>query len=327
MSTVRWGIAGPGRMAEVFVKDFGHVPDAELVAVGSRSLERAQAFADEHGIARAHGSYADLCADPEVDVVYIATPHPQHKAIALAAIAAGKGVVVEKAFTATLAGATEVVEAARAAQVFCMEGMWTRFQPVIRRMHEIVDAGEIGTLTAVMGDLFAHREFVPDDRLFDPAKGGGSMLDLGVYVTHFAQDFLGNPSEVQTRGRLYENGVDAQVALLLDHESGAQASLMAALQAPGPGRQVVIGTGGWIEVEPRFHHPRAIIVHRNGREDERIELEPDGLGYAHEIAEVTRCIQQGLTESPLLSLDDTLSVMATMEQGLSQLGVSYTEAD
>lgn len=325
MSTVRWGIAGPGKMAATFVKDFEHVPDAELVAVGSRSLERAQSFADEHGIARAHGSYDELCADPEVDVVYIATPHPQHRKIALAAIEAGKAVLVEKAFTATVAGAVEVVEAARRKGVFCMEGMWTRFQPVVRTMHELVEAGELGDLVAVQGDLFAYREFQPEDRLFDPAKGGGSTLDLGVYVLHFAQDFLGSPSGMMVMGSKYDNGVDSRVSMQLAYGSGALAGLMVGLSAPGPGRQVLMGTKGWIEVEPRFHHPSVIVVHRNGQPDERIELRPDGLGYSHEIAEVTRCIQQGLTESPLLPLDDTLSVMVQMEQALHSMSIVYTE--
>lgn len=323
MEQIGWGIAGPGRMAAAFVADFAHVEGARVVAVGSRSLERARAFADEHDIEGAHGSYAELCADPAVDVVYVATPHPQHRAVALAAIEAGKAVLVEKAFTATLAGTTEVVDAARERGVFCMEGMWTRFQPVIRRLHEIIDAGELGRVTAVQGDLFAFREFVAGDRLFDPELGGGAMLDLGVYALHFAVDVLGAPASIDVRGSLFPNGVDAQASMLLGYPDGRQASLAVSLQAPGPGRMVVMGTGGWAEVEPRFHHPTTLSVHRSGQAVERLELPPVGKGYGHEVDHVNECLRAGLLESPVVPLADTVTVMSLAEQALLALGVHH----
>src|SRR6187200_3714024 len=204
----RWGIAGLGRIAALVAGDFPHVPGAELVAVGSRAPERAEAFARAHGVPRAHGSYGALIADPEVDVVYIATPHPQHLPIALAAIRAGKAVLVEKAFTATLAGAQEIAGEARARGVFAMEAMWTRFQPAVVRVRELIAQGAIGSLVSVQADLGLANEFDPTDRLFAPALGGGSLRDLGVYVVAFAQMVLGTPQSVSVVGALVPSGVE-----------------------------------------------------------------------------------------------------------------------
>src|SRR3954447_11942839 len=187
---IRWGIVGPGRIAEKVVQDFAVVDGARAVAVASRSADRAQDFADRHGIERAHGSYAAIVADPDVDVLYIATPHPQHAAIALAGLRAGKALLVEKAFTATTEGAAEVVDLARSTDRFVMEAMWTRFQPVVVALRELVDDGAIGEVRAVQADLGVRRDFDPTDRMFDPALGGGAMLDLGVYVVSFAQMLL-----------------------------------------------------------------------------------------------------------------------------------------
>lgn len=320
-------------MAEVFVSDLRRVPDCEVSAVGSRDRDRAYAFAARHSVAavqssaRAHGSYDDLVNDPNVDVIYVATPHPQHKAIALKAIEAGKAVLVEKAFCATLAGAQEVVDAARAKGVFAMEAMWTRFQPVVVALREVVASGQLGELVGVQGDLFAYRKYDPTDRLFAPELGGGATLDLGVYVVSFAQMLLGNPSEVVARGDKYPNGVDASCSFLLNYPSGATATLMCALKAEGPGRMIVTGSKGWVEVLPRFHHPTRMAVHRAGVLTREYDLMPMGRGYTHEIIEVNRCLNEGLTESPVMPLDDTISVMDTLQQALDQMGVSQVDRE
>jgi len=244
MSTVRWGIAGPGRIADKVAADFSHVPDAALVAVGSRSAERAAAFASRHGAARAHGSYADLITDPGVDAIYIATPHPQHRDIALGAIAAGKAVLVEKAFTTTVAGASAVIAAARAQGAFAMEAMWTRFQPAMVQVRSWLDDEAIGEIRAVQADLGVVREFDPSDRLFAPDLGGGALLDLGVYVASFAQWVLGMPTAVAATGTLGRSGVEEEATMLLSFESGASATLTTSPTTcvkpwPGPCRSLV----------------------------------------------------------------------------------------
>ena len=325
--TTRWGIAATGGMAAVFASDLALVPDAELAFVGSRSPESAADFAERFG-AGASGTYGDLVEAGrrgELDVIYIATPHPQHHAIALAAIDAGTPLLVEKAFTATVAGAQEVVAAARAAEVFCMEAMWTRFQPAVVRARELVEAGEIGDLVLVQADFGAYREFDPDSRLFDLTLGGGSVLDLGVYPISLAQHFLGRPDRVTTTGTTYANGADASAAIQLSWDDGRAASLTSTLTSATPGRAVLVGTGGSIELVPPFHHPSRIVVRRNGEEAEEIEALPTGRGYVHQAEEVQRCLAAGLTESPVMPLADTLDVQWVLEECLGQLGITMTE--
>ena len=317
--TTRWGIAGTGSMAEVFLGDFAHVPDAEAVAIGSRTAERARVFADEQGVAGAF-TYRDLVS-ADIDVLYIATPHPQHHDLALAAIEAGVPVLVEKSFTATLEGARRVVDAARRADVFCMEAMWTRVQPAVLRAKELVAAGEIGEPVSVQAALGAFREYAPSSRLFDPALGGGAILDLGVYVVSIAQHFLGTPDRVAASGTLYPNGTDATATIMLTHDDGRAASVFCALASDTPGRAVVAGTGGSIELEPRFHHPTRLVVRRNGQPgEETIDVPRLGRGYSHQIAHVGECLAAGLTESPVMPLQDTLDVQWAMEEALGQLG-------
>ncbi|SDR72600.1 Predicted dehydrogenase [Friedmanniella luteola] len=321
--TVRWGVLGPGRIAQALVRDFVHVDGAAVVAVASRSLDRAQAFADEHGLPQAYGSYAELLAADDVDVLYIATPHPQH--LALAAVEAGKAVLVEKTFTATVAGAEEVVAAARRRSVFAMEAMWTRFQPAIVAARALVDDGAIGEVRQVQADLGVERPFDPADRMFDLAQGGGALLDVGVYVVSFAQYFLGTPDRVVAHGSLTSTGVDAEAGLLLGYADGRVATLLATLRHHTPGAARIQGTTGWIEVPPRFHHPGAVVLHRRGAEPEVISRPPTGGGYAHELVEVTEAVAAGRTESAVMPLDDTLAVQRVLGEALEQLGVVHHE--
>jgi predicted dehydrogenase len=326
--TTRWGIAATGGMAAAFAEDLGHVPDAEIAFVGSRSAASATEFGTRFGGARG-GTYGDLLAagrDGEVDAIYVATPHPQHHDLALAAVEGGTPLLVEKAFTATLAGAQEVVDAARAKQVFCMEAMWTRFQPAVAHARDLVAAGEIGDVVLVQADFCAQRDYDPQSRLFDLALGGGSVLDLGVYPISFAQHFLGRPDTVTATGTTYPNGADASAAIHLAYADGRAASLTCSLTAGSPVRALVVGTGGSIEVEPPFNHPSRVVVRRNGAEDEVVERLPTGRGYAHQAEEVQRCLAAGLTESPVMPLSDTLDVQWVLEETLDRLGITMSEA-
>jgi predicted dehydrogenase len=323
--SLRWGIVGPGRIAENLVGDFVHVPDADVVAVASRSSDRAQAFAARHGIGRAYGSYRELIADPDVDVLYIATPHPQHLAIGLEAARAGKSLLVEKAFTATLAGARSLVDEIRAHEVFAMEAMWTRFQPAVVKARELLADGAVGEVRSVQADLGVVREFDPSDRVFAYELGGGAILDLGVYVVSFAQMVLGTPTSVSVHGAFEPSGVDAEVSLLLGFPDGRTATLMCSLHSPMPGHARIFGSTGWIDVLPRFHHPRSIVLHRDGAEPERFEHPALGGGYTHELIEVTSSILAGKRESTIMPLDDTLAVQRALDDALGQLGIRFAE--
>lgn len=317
--TVRWAVASTGRMAATFAADFAHVPAAELVAVASRDEHAARDFAAAHGVRNAM-TYDELWASDDVDAVYVATPHAWHASVALPAIESGKGVLVEKAFTASVTDTQRIVDAARAREVFAMEAMWTRFRPAASELKRLVDAGEIGQVRSVQGDLTAFRAYDPADRLFDPGLGGGAILDLGVYAVSFAQWFLGTPSRVFATGGLLPNGVEGEAGLLLGYEDGRFASLGVGFTTQGPGRMAVLGTDGWIEVHPRFHRLQRFTIHHQGRDDVDVDLEARGNGYCHELAEATRCIEEGQTESAVMPLDDTLSVQETLSEALRQLG-------
>ncbi|MCE1174526.1 MAG: Gfo/Idh/MocA family oxidoreductase [Propionibacteriales bacterium] len=316
---MRWGIAGPGKIADVVADEFALVPGAELVAVGSRSPERARAFAERHGIAQAYGSYAELFA-ADVDAVYLATPHAQHTELALAAIAAGKALLIEKSFTTSVADTTAIIEAARTRGVFVMEAMWTRFLPAVSHLRALVASGALGEVRAVYGDLLAFRSYDPADRLFNPALGGGAVLDLGVYVISFAQQFLGEPDVVHAVGGRFGNGVESDAGILLGFAEGRYANQSIGFTAPGPGRQVVAGTKGWVEVKPRFHRATELVVQLTGAERQELVFDKVGVGYSHEIAHVGECLAAGLTESPVMPLDDTLAVQRTMARVLAALG-------
>lgn len=328
---VRWGFIGPGRIAALVAQDLALVDGGGLHAVASRSIDRARAFADEHHAAVAYGSYAELLADPDVDVVYVATPHRQHHAIAIAAIQAGKHVLIEKSFTCTLAGAHDVIEAARTAGVFCMEAMWTRFQPAVVKACELLRSGAIGEIRSVRADLGAHVPFDPTNRLWDPAQGGGALLDVGVYPVSFLQHILGgSPTSLEIAGALGPNGVDAEATVLWRSDGGRVGVAQCSQLSPMPGGAAIFGTEGWLEVPPRFHHPTSIRLHPidgtgHGGEPTGFEHPPMGGGYSHELIEVHDCLAAGRTESAIMPLDDTLVVMDVLERALLALGVEQSE--
>jgi predicted dehydrogenase len=325
MSIVRWGVVGPGRIAEKVVADFPHVPGAEVVAVASRSAERAQAFADTHGIDRIHDSYRAIVEDDAVDALYIATPHPHHRAVALAAIKAGKAVLVEKAFTVTPSATREIAEAATDAGVFAMEAMWTRFQPAVVRMRELIADGAIGEVRAVQGELGVNAPTDPLDRYYNIAIGGGALFDLTVYPISFAQMVLGTPDTVAAHGTLDQNGVDVEEAVLLGWADGRTASLFTSLRCATPGQMRIFGTGGWIDLLPRFHHPDTFVLHRTGHDAEQVTVPHVGGGYAHELREVTDGVLAGRTQSEVMPLADTIAVQDVMGSVADQLGMAPQE--
>jgi predicted dehydrogenase len=325
MTSVRWGVVGPGRIAAKVVRDFVHMPDAEVVAVASRSAERARAFAEANEIERAHDSYRAILDDADVDALYIATPHPQHRAVALAAIKAGKALLVEKSFTVTPAATREIAGAARDAGVFVMEAMWTRFQPAIVRLRELVADGAIGEVRGVQGELGVNAPTDPQDRFYNPAIGGGALFDLTVYPVSFAQMVLGTPDTVVAHGVLAPSGVDVEEAVLLGWADGRTASLFTSLRCATPGQMRVFGTAGWIDVLPRFHHPDTIVLHRTGREPEEITRPHTGGGYVHELREVTDGVLAGRTESAVMPLADTIAVQDVLGAVADQLGMHPQE--
>lgn len=309
---IRWGILGTGAIAATFTDDVRAMPDHAVVAVGSRREETAAAFAAEHGIARAHGSYAALAADSDVDVVYVATPHPGHLPAAVACLEAGRNVLVEKPFAMTAAEGAEIAATARRHGLFCQEAMWTRFHPLVRRIRTLVADGAIGEVRAFSAEFGFAARYDPASRLFAPELGGGALLDLGVYPVSFAWMLLGAPATVSATAGRAGTGVDANTAILLGYDSGAAALLHCTLEADSPDRASILGTTGRIELPTAFFHPTSFTLHRRGAEPETV-TEPDG-GFTHQAAEVGRCLRAGLVESPLLPLDESVAILGTLDE-------------
>ncbi|MGW6552101.1 Gfo/Idh/MocA family protein, partial [Streptomyces sp. NPDC055051] len=310
---IRWGVLATGGIAERFATDLAELDGAEVVAVASRTEASARAFADRFGIARAYGGWDGLFADPEVDVVYVATPHHAHREAAGRALEAGKAVLCEKAFTLNAREAQELVGLARDRSLFLMEAMWMYCNPLIRRLAELVRDGAVGEVRTVQADFGLAGSFGPDHRLRDPAVGGGALLDLGVYPVSFAHLLLGEPDSVQAHARLSPEGVDLNTGMLLGWESGASALLSCSLEADTPLTASVTGTKGRIEVPRGFFFPERFTLYREGAEPEEFANTDDPHSLRHEAAEVMRCLRAGETESPLVPLDGTLAVMRTLD--------------
>jgi predicted dehydrogenase len=324
--SIRWGILGAGGIADTFVNDLTRA-GITVSAVGSRDGGKARRFADDHGVQTAHGSYDDLVADPEVDAVYVATPHVFHEQNALLAIRAGKHVLVEKPFTVTAAEAERVLTAARDAGVVALEAMWTRYLPQQVRLREVVRSGVIGEprlLTA------AHMQSLPTDprhRLNDPALGGGALLDLGVYPVSFAHDLLGPVDAVAATAVLSDQGVDTRTGITLRHANGATSNLFCALDTSGRNDAVLHGSSGRIEIDHTFYSPGGFtVLDADGQVLERFDSDEGDLrGMNHQALELARLVEAGELESPALTSDGIVAVMATMDEVRRQVGVQYPE--
>jgi predicted dehydrogenase len=315
-----WGLIGTGGIAQSFAADLMYTESGRAAAVGSRLMDSANRFADRLNIPNRHASYEALVADPDVDVVYVATPHPMHHANALLALRAGKPVLVEKAFTMNATEAEELVATARAEGLFLMEAMWTRFLPhvaEIRRLLAERALGDIITVTADHGQWFAQD---PDFRLFAPELGGGALLDLGVYPVSFASMVLGKPDRIVTLVDPAFTGVDGQTSMLFGYASGAQAVLTCTLSAQSPTRGAIVGTDARIEIDGVFYAPTSFdLIARTG-ERIRFEAPHEGRGLWHEAEEVARCLREGLPESPFMPLDESVEIMQTMDAVLARSG-------
>ena len=324
---IRWGVLAPGGIAHAFADAVAVGTASSVVAVGSRSRERAQDFADEFEIPRAYGSYEELVADPDVDAVYVASPHSEHHDHALLAIEAGKPVLVEKAFTRSAAEAREVLAAAEARGLLVVEAMWSRFLPHYDVVRRVVEAGLIGDLVAVHADHGQH--LYPDGppRLSQPELAGGALLDLGVYPISFADLVLGAPASVSAVGTLTDLGVDASSTVTITGAGGGHGVLACTMAAATPCSAVVAGTEARLELSRTFYTPGSTIrlVNRAGEVvDERDGGLPDDVrGFSYEAAEFARCLVAGERESPLMPHAATLRVMETMDEVRRQVGVVY----
>jgi predicted dehydrogenase len=308
-----------GGIAHTFASDLQYTDDGVVVAVGSRSQASADQFGDEFNIPRRYGSYRELVQDDSVDAVYVATPHPMHLTDASLALEHGKPVLVEKAFTMNATEARELVALARAKDLFLMEAMWTRFLPHVRALRQFISDGALGEIVAVEADH--GKWFAPDPtfRLFAPELGGGALLDLGVYPVSFASMILGTPERVLAMVDPAFTGVDGQTSMLFGYANGAQSMLTCTSGARTATRACISGTEARIEIDGDFYGPTAFtVISRDGQRG-RFEFSTQGRGLHYEAEEVARCLREGLKESPLMPLDESVSIMETMDRVLSFL--------
>jgi predicted dehydrogenase len=328
---VRWGVLATGKIATAFVKNLDLLDECEVAAVGARRRESAEAFAREHGVGTAYGDYRSVVEDPAVDVVYVATPHSLHREHVELALEAGKPVLCEKAFTLDAREAEQLVALAREKDLFLMEAMWMRCNPLVRRLQQLVASGRLGEVRQVRADIGFVVDKPPTDRLLDPVLGGGALLDMGVYPLTFAQLFLGSPSSVAAAAALSEGGVDLNLALSLGYDSGAVAALTATMTAWSPRTASIATDRGRIDLPPAFHHPTTATWTPSGTdpdlgrpaEPEQLHEELIGTGLANEALEVVRCLRNGETESPLMPLDDTVAMMRLLDDIRDRIGVRY----
>ena len=322
MSTFKWGILGPGGIARAFAKDLQLLEGHEVAAVGSRTLSNAQEFAKTFG-GTAYGCYEELVADPTVDAIYVATPHPSHKENVITALNAGKPVLCEKPFAVNANEAREMVAAAEKNGVALMEAMWARFLPHYADVREIIASGVLGQILTVQAD---HGQRLADrniPRLVEPSLAGGALLDLGIYPVSFAHMILGNPAKITASAVLTEKGVDAQTSMIFDYADGAQAILTTTMIEQTPCRAVVAGVNGWLEIDRTFYNPTSMRVVLFDGSVTQYPHTYTGHGLREQAEVFKQLVQSGKNQSEILTWKDTVDIMGTLDAVRSQIGLRY----
>lgn len=320
--TFNWGILGPGGIARAFAKDLGFIQGHAIAAVGSRSLENAQKFAADFG-GVAYGSYEELVADPSVDAIYVATPHPAHHDNVILAINAGKPVLCEKPFAVNAKQAQAMVDAAARNQVALMEAMWARFLPHYAKVREIVGSGVLGPILSIHAD---HGQRLADQgiaRLIEPDLAGGALLDLGIYPVSFAHMILGNPSQITSSAVMTDKGVDAQTSMIFNYDNGAQAVLTTTMIEQTPCRAVVAGLNGWLEIDRTFYNPAAMRVVLNDGTVTEYPNAYKGHGLREQAEIFKQLVRSGKLESDILTWADTVNIMKSLDTVREQIGLKY----
>lgn len=326
MKKIRWGILGCGKIARKFASDLRLVNDADLSAAGARDLTSATAFAKEFSFKKAHGSYEELVRDPDVDVIYIATPHALHHEHALLCLQHKKAVLCEKAFALNLRQASEMISFAKAQNTFLMEAFWTRFLPPYQKAKQLIAEGKVGSIKYLYAE-FGFKPVEPvSQRLYDPALGGGALLDIGVYPVFVALDILGKPDHIDAVMTPASTGVDEQCAIRFEYKNGTMANLFCTFASHLASGGDIAGDAGRIRFTHRMHGPTTNLEYYSGIIDTRegIEFEKaQGFGYEYEARHVTECLQKGLTESHVLTHAKTLLMMETLDIIRQKAGIHY----
>ncbi|OFX56576.1 MAG: hypothetical protein A2066_17870 [Bacteroidetes bacterium GWB2_41_8] len=323
-----WAILGCGRIARKFVGDLKLLPNARLYAAASRSLENAQSFASELGFEKAYGSYEEMVNDPEVDVVYIASPHSHHCEHTLLCLNHQKAVLCEKAFAINLREVNLMIEAARNNNTFLMEAFWTRFQPSFLKAMEIIRSGELGALKMVRSDFAFNAEYNPEKRLYNVNLGGGSLLDIGIYPIFMSLTALGKPSEIKTMASFCATGAEETIQMAFRYPGGEMASLVSSFASHSPTQTEYWFENGYLRLNRRFNTPTSITYWKNWEEEKTITFDKgEGFGYEFEAAHVMECMDAGKTESDLMPLSFSADMMEIMDWVRKDAGIIFPGHD
>ncbi len=358
---IRWGILGAGSIAKQFTQGLQTLPEAELLAVGSRKLETAAAFARQFNVPRKYQSYQDLVMDQDIDVIYIATPHAMHKDNCLLCLEAGKAVLCEKPFTLNARQAGEVIDLARHKKLFCMEAMWMRFIPLIQQVKDIINRGQLGEIRTLSADFGIRAEFEAGNRFFNPNLGGGALLDLGVYLISLAFYLFGPPAHIVSQAVLGQTKVDEQNSIIFRYAQGQLATLSSSLLTSTPTEALITGSRGQLKIHGPIYRPHRLSITKflekpllstgslnQGRlsyfkqtflarrlshvlrsllreRTKKMVIPYQGNGYNYEAAEVMRCLKNGVCESEIMPLDETLAIMETLDTIRAQWNFKYPQ--
>lgn len=324
MKKINWGIIGLGKIAHSFTKDLLRVDDAVVYAVASRNKEKAVAFANQFGAKKAYSSYDQLINDNKVDVIYIATPHAFHYDIALRCIRAKKNVLCEKPMCLHLEEVAHLIEEAQRMGCFLMEAIWTRFMPSTLKLVDLLNKNRIGDIMALEADFGFKAKCDPQGRLFNPALGGGSLMDIGIYPIFLSLLCLGVPNTILAKARKSISDVDASCAMIFGYQEGQLAILKSTFEYQTPCEAELFGTNGSIKIHSRFHEAEKITVLDEQRNKvEEFELPLSGKGYVHEINEVNYCLKQGKKQSDILPLAFSYQLASIIEEVKNKIGLIY----
>lgn len=320
---INWGIIGLGNIAHAFAKDLQLSKNAVLYAVASRDIEKAKAFGKQYKATHCFGSYEELAKNPEIDIVYIATPHTYHYENTMMCLRNGKSVICEKPMGMNKEEVATMIKEAAARKLFLMEGMWTRFIPATLKLIELLENDAIGDMVYIKADFGFRAEFDPKSRLFNKQLGGGSLLDIGIYPIYLSLLTLGIPKGVKATARMAPTGVDTTCIMMFEYENSSKAILESTVEADTPMEAWIYGSKGAIKMHSRFHHSEEISLYQNGALKETFNIKYKGHGYFHEIEEVNSCLARHQMQSPLLPHSVSLDLITIIDRVKAEIGLQY----
>lgn len=327
MKKYKWGILAPGKMSAKFTRGIKLLENAELYSVGSRDLRRAKQFADEFGFKKYYGSYEELAADPEVEIVYVASPHSHHYEHTLLCLRNGKNVICEKAFAINTREVEEMISEARRQDLFLMEALWPPFQPFYKKAHEILKSGVLGRIVHLHGFFTFIPPYDPNDRKFSLALGGSSLLDIGIYPVIDALTFIGVPDEIKATALFADSGSEDSISVILKYNDRRMATLYSSFRtSTGIGCEIFCEKGNMTVSRGRDMNQK-VILDLHGMERQEFVFSPPAMGYHWEAEEVMKCLDEGRTESAVVPLSFSLDLIKTLDKIRRDAGVVFPGRD